>query len=172
MWGVTEDGAWKGRLRSNHGKPCLPHQEVWIWSWSSWELWDVLTNCIHLKCVFTYLLYRSSGMWSRKKKVSCFSGQVRPTFPSILCTYYSLASFSLPNYCPSHLKMVQRTAVSMMGILGCSSQEAARLILSHLYVPSRDQGQAFLRPLVYVCNGLCSKPRTFLCRGELYSVHC
>ena len=94
----------------------------------------------------------------------------RPSLP--FCTYYSLASFSLPNYCLSHLKMVQRTAISMMGTLGCSSQEAARLVLSHLHVPYCDQGQAFLRSLVYVCNGLCSKPRTFLCRGELYSVHC
>lgn len=38
--------------------------------------------------------------------------------------------------------------------------------------PSCDQGQAFIRSSVYVCNGLRSKPRTFLCREELYSAHC
>ena len=112
----------------------------------------------------------SMGVWgigSRKKKVSCFSGQVRHAIPSLPCT-----CFSLLKYFPSHLKMVQRTAISSTGTVGCSAPEDARLVPSHLYSPSCDQGQAFIRPLVYVCDGLCSKTGTFSCRGGLYSAHC
>lgn len=106
------------------------------------------------------------------KKVGCFSGQGQHTLPSLPCMCFSLASFSFPKHFPSHLKMMQSTAISRVDTGGYSAPEDARLVLSHLYLPSCDQGQVFVRSLFYVCDGLCSKTGTFFCRGELYSVHC